>query len=251
MNPESSFSRKLAIVLIVCAVFGTEISYHFTLESRFDAIEQKLQQDTVAMRTMQNTLDTLSSSKTQTLAGLNKQVEALQSSVEPIGKTAREQTDALAQVRQEIAALQQAQNQQLDAQKKLSSGITQLEKLRNNAAHLAAATPSAVPVQPAVYTAPAPATAAPTTPASTPVTAAPAPVALPASTPTAGILPPANAAKQSLMQDPGAFARSSKIAMLPVAPDTGEAVNVRQIDSSASDTFRSVRAFPVGSTITR
>lgn len=246
MNPESSFSRKLAIVLIVCAVFGTEISYHFTLESRFDAIEQNLQRDTVAMRTMQNTLDTLSSSKTQTLAGLNKQVEALQSSVEPIGKTTREQTDALAQVRQEIAALQQAQNQQLDAQKKLSSGITQLENLRNNAAHLAA-----VPVQPAVYTAPAPAIAAPTTPASTPVTAAPAPVALPASTPTAGSLPPANTTQQSLMQDPGAFARSSKIAMLPVTPNASEAVNVRQIDSSASDTFRSVRAFPVGSTITR
>jgi len=72
----ASFSRKLAVMLIICAVVGTEISYHFTLESRFDAIEEKLQQDTVAMQQMQDSLDTLESSKTATLSDLNKKAAA-------------------------------------------------------------------------------------------------------------------------------------------------------------------------------
>jgi hypothetical protein len=254
MNPESSFSRKLAIALIVCAVVGTEISYHFTLESRFDAIEQKLQQDTVAMRQMQDSLDTLSSSKTQTLAGLNKQVEALQSSFEPLGKMSREQTDAMSQVRQEIAVLQQAQNKQVDAQKQLSTGIAQLEKARNDARAAAALVPAVAPVAPAVFTQPA--TAATPAPIPVPVTAAPASESEPfvTSPSTDSVVPvPASAlvAPRALPVVPSTTRHSTKIALLPSAPNASDAMDLRPADSSSGDTFRSVRAVPVGDSIAR
>ena len=58
--------RKIALGLIICAVLGTEISYHFTLESRFVAIEEKLQQDTAAMQEMQQSLDALTASNSAT-----------------------------------------------------------------------------------------------------------------------------------------------------------------------------------------
>lgn len=233
MNAQSNFSRKLAIVLIILAVFGTEISYHFTLESRFDLIEQKLQQNTVAMQQMQDSIDTLSSSKTETLTSLNKQIEALQSSFEPLGKMSREQTDALAQVRQEVATLQQAQSQQVDAQKQLSTGIAQLEKAREEARRAAAAAAAAPAPVPAVTTVPAPAAAVPPS----------APVATPSSS--------SADTSRTLMQFPGAFSHPTKIAMLPAAANTEDAVDVRPTDAASDDTFRSVRALPVNQSIAR
>ena len=233
MNAQSNFSRKLAIVLIILAVFGTEISYHFTLESRFDLIEQKLQQNTVAMQQMQDSIDTLSSSKTETLTSLNKQIEALQSSFEPLGKMSREQTDALAQVRQEVATLQQAQSQQVDAQKQLSTGIAQLEKAREEARRAAAAAAAAPAPVPAVTTVPAPAAAVPPS----------APVATPSSS--------SADTSRTLMQFPGAFSHPTKIAMLPAAANTDDAVDVRPTDAASDDTFRSVRALPVNQSIAR
>jgi len=233
MNAQSNFSRKLAIVLIILAVFGTEISYHFTLESRFDLIEQKLQQNTVAMQQMQDSIDTLSSSKTETLTSLNKQIEALQSSFEPLGKMSREQTDALAQVRQEVATLQQAQSQQVDAQKQLSTGIAQLEKAREEARRAAAAAAAAPAPVPAVTTVPAPAAAVPPS----------APVATPSSS--------SADTSRTLMQFPGAFSHPTKIAMLPAAANTDDAVDVRPADAASDDTFRSVRALPVNQSIAR
>jgi septal ring factor EnvC (AmiA/AmiB activator) len=238
MNAQTNFSRKLAIALIVLAVFGTEISYHFSLESRFDQIEQKLEQDTVAMQQMQDSIDTLSTSKTETLAGLNKQVEALQSSFEPLGKMSREQTDALSQVRQEVTTLQQAQTQQTNAQKDLSTGIAQLKKAgdeaRRAAAAAAAATPPAAPTSapsPAVTTSPAPTT----------------PPAAPAAAPSSSSADTSHA----LLQIPGAFSHPTKIAMLPASANTDDAVDVRPADASSDDSFRSVRALPVNQPIER
>jgi hypothetical protein len=243
MNTQSPFSRKLAIVLIVCAVLGTEISYHFTLETRFDLIEQKLQQDTVAMQQMQDSIDTLSSSKTETLAGLNKQVVALQSSFAPLGKMSHEQTDALAEVRQEIGTLQQAQNEQIDAQKKLSTGIAQMEKAREDARVAAAAAPSpavTAPVAPVATAAPVPVSSD-----STPS------VALPAPAPDSAPASPSPAAAHALFQFPGAFSHAAKVALLPAAPNTSDAMDVRPADPAAGDTFRSVRALPVDGSIAR
>jgi TolA-binding protein len=239
MNSESTFSRKLAIALIILAVFGTEISYHFTLESRFDVIEQKLQQDTVALQQMQDSLDTLASSKTETLAGLNKQIEALQSSFEPLGKMSHDQTDALSQVRQEIVVLQQAQNQQVDAQKMLATGIKQLEKTRSQPPVVVAPAPAAIP-------APAPASTANSVPT-------PPPAANPVPTPASASVPPSptGATAHALFQFPGAYSQSTKIALLPAAPNTSDAVDIRQADSSSDSTFPSVRALPVNASISR
>jgi TolA-binding protein len=242
MNSESTFSRKLAIVLIILAVFGTEISYHFTLEARFDVIEQKLQQDTVARQQMQESLDTLSASKTETVAGLNKQIEALQSSFEPLGKMSKDQTDALSQVRQEIVVLQQAQNQQVDAQKMLASGIQQLEKTRTQPPVVIAPAPAPVAV-------PAPAAAASPITTSTPAST-PAPAANPAPASASAPSTPSEGASHALFQFPGAYSQSTKIALLPAAPNTSDAVDVRSADSSG-DTFRSVRALPVNASIAR
>jgi septal ring factor EnvC (AmiA/AmiB activator) len=229
MNASPSFSRKLAIALIVCAVFGTEVSYHFTLESRFEAIEQKLAQSTAAVQQMQDSIDTLSTSKTQTVAGLNRQIEALQSSFAPLGKMSHEQMDALSQVRQEIVTLQQAQTEQVEAQKKLSTGITQLETARNEARLVAAAASPAPEAAPAA-TVPAPAT-----------------VATPAAVPSTSSASSAHA----LFQFPGAFSKSTKVALLPAASNTSDAMDVRPADDASGDTFRSVRALPVDGSIAR
>jgi hypothetical protein len=248
MNASSSFSRKLAIALIVCAVFGTEVSYHFTLESRFEAIEQKLAQSTAAVQQMQDSIDTLSTSKTQTVAGLNRQIEALQSSFAPLGKMSHEQMDALSQVRQEIVTLQQAQTEQVEAQKKLSTGITQLETARNEA-RLAAAASSPAPV-------PAPAPSANVAvPAATPsAEQAPAPtVPAPTAVANPAAVPSASSASSAhvLFQFPGAFSKSTQVALLPSASNTRDAMDVRPADDTSADTFRSVRALPVDGSLAR
>jgi septal ring factor EnvC (AmiA/AmiB activator) len=234
----ASFSRKLAVALIICAVVGTEISYHFTLESRFDAIEEKLQQDTVAMQQMQDSLDTLESSKTATLSDLNKQLASLQSSFEPLGKTSQAQADTLTQLRQQITTLQQAQGGQQDAQKKLSDYLTQLEanvKKASAEAEAAAAKPAPV--------APAPAAPAATT------SSVPAPQPAP--------LPPSSASSSDLMSSPGAVshpavyvplrAQPAKAVLTPTAPRADTAMDLRPADPTVNtDTSKALRALPVG-----
>ena len=105
MNKTSSASW--ALILIAVALAGAGISYHFTLESRFASIEQKLDQTSSALVQYQSSQETIVSSKAETLNNLNKQVDALQSSLEPLGKAIREQTEALSDIRKQIASLQQ------------------------------------------------------------------------------------------------------------------------------------------------
>jgi hypothetical protein len=244
MNP--NFSRKLAVVLIICAVVGTEISYHFTLESRFDVIEQKLQQDTVAMQQMQDSLDTLESSKTASLSDLNKQLASLQSSFEPLGKTSQAQADTLTQLRQQITTLQQAQSGQQDAQKKLSDYLTQLEanvKKASAEAEAAAAKPAPAPV-------PAPMPPAVVVPAAT----------IPAPAPKTETLPPPSSASSSdLMSSPGAVSHPAtyvpllpqppRAVLKPTGPSAESAMELRPADPSNTDTTKALRALPVGASL--
>jgi uncharacterized protein YukE len=239
-NP--STSRTLALVLIVFALIGTEFSYHFTLESRFDAIEDKLQQNTLAIQQFQGSIDSISSSKSETLAELNKEVVGLQSSFGPLGKATQAQTDSLSQLHQQIATLQQAQDDQLNAQKKLFGSVAQLEK-----SHLKVImSPAPVPVAPAVP-APAPEAAAPVPP-----TATPAPIAAPATTAA-----PAHSSVPSQHLPSTAFIR-------PTGPSNHDSIDLRtdedalpspgmmaahQVDVSEQDSFRSVRALPVGASL--
>jgi septal ring factor EnvC (AmiA/AmiB activator) len=236
----ATFSRKLAVVLIICAVVGTEISYHFTLESRFDAIEEKLQQDTVAMQQMQDSLDTLESSKTATLSDLNKQLATLQSSFEPLGKTSQAQADTLSQLRQQITTLQQAQGGQQDAQKKLSDYLTQLEANVKKASAEAEAAAKPAPV------APAPAAPSATT------------ISVPASQPAP--LPPSSASSSDLMSSPGAvshpaiyvplLAQPAKAVLTPTAPRADTAMDLRPADPTVNtDTSKALRALPVGASL--
>ena len=171
----NAWSRKLALALIICAVAGTEISYHFTLESRFESIEEKLAQQTAAMQQMQESLDSTENSKDATLTGLNKQLTSLQSSFEPLGKTTQTQADALNQLHVQLASLQQAQTDSQDAQKKLSAYITQLEEsVRKARSEAAAAAAKPTPhVVPATNPLPAPTTNAASAPAANPAPAAP------------------------------------------------------------------------------
>ncbi len=222
---KASLSRKIALGLIILAVLGTEISYHFTLETRFDAIEEKLQQDTVAMQQMQETIDTLAASKSESLNGLNRQLTALQSTFEPLGKTSKSQADALEQLRAQITSLQQAQSGQQDAQKKLSDYIAQLETTVKKARTEAAAKPTMVP------------------PLSVPI--APAPTATLSAPPVQPSSAPAtpNASASDLITTPGAVAHPREMAS---DSPRAQAVAGLLLRSDDADTVHSHRALPVG-----
>jgi len=148
MKPQTSTNWPL--ILIAVALAGAGISYHFTLESRFATIEQKLDQNTVALQQYQVSQETNFSAKTDALNTLSKEVDALQSSLEPLGKATREQTDSLSEMRKQVAALQQSQQGEQDAQKKLADYASQLEKMK----HDIQAQPAPAPVQ--AVSAPAP-----------------------------------------------------------------------------------------------
>ncbi len=165
MNTSTASS---ALILIAVALAGAGVSYHFTLESRFSAIEQKLEQNSVALQQYQISQDTIFSSKTEALNNLGKEVDALQASLAPLGKATHEQTDSLAEIRKQVTSLQQAQQEQLEAQKKLTDYAGQLEKMKHDAQ--VQSIPPSVPI-PASAPAPAPVTS---TPATTTTPAAPA-----------------------------------------------------------------------------
>jgi hypothetical protein len=212
MNKNSS----LALILIALAITGAGISYHFTLESRFAAIEQKLDQNSVALQQYQITQETVVSAKTAALNKLSNEVDALQTSMEPLGKVTHDQTDSLSDIRKQIASIQQSQQTQVDAQKKLADYAAQLDKIRHD-----------VQAQAAQVQAQAQAQAQPVAPA--PATVNPAPTVVP--------VPAAHASV------------STAPAPLPVAPKTTQnAVDLRPAEIMATDA--SVRALPVALPVT-
>lgn len=146
MNQQKSTATSWALILIAIAITGAGISYHFTLESRFASIEQKLDQNSLAFQEYQASQETIFSSKTETLNNLNKEVDALQSSLEPLGKSTREQTESLSEIRKQVATLQQSQQAQQDAQKKLSDYAGQLEKIKHDIQVQSTPPPQSVPI---------------------------------------------------------------------------------------------------------
>ncbi len=151
-------THSWALILIAVALAGAGVSYHFTLQSRFASIEQKLDQNTVALQQYQISQDTIFASKTEALNNLSKEVDTLQSSLDPLGKTTREENASLADIRKQIASLQQSQQAQQEAQKKLSDYANQIK-------HDILSQPAPAPVAP--------------TPASTTDAPAPAPASAP------------------------------------------------------------------------
>jgi predicted phage tail protein len=129
MNKTTSMNG--ALILIAIALVGAGVSYHLTLESRFALIEQKLEQNSLALQQFQISQETLASSKIDMLNNLNKEVDALQASLAPLGKTTHEQTDSLSAIHKQIASLQQAQQAQQDAEKRLADYAAQLEKTKH------------------------------------------------------------------------------------------------------------------------
>jgi uncharacterized protein HemX len=211
MNKTTSMNG--ALILIAVALAGAGVSYHMTLDSRFAAIEQKLDQNTIAMQQFEIAQETLTT-KADTLANLNKEVDALQTSLAPLGKATREQTDSLTDMHKQIASLQAAAQAQTDAQKKLADYAAQLEKIK----HDMASQPSVVaPAAPLIVPPPV-----------TPVTIS-APVATPA--PVVQVVQP--------------HAFSSPSVMLPLPPRAESAVDIRPDQSTAVADDSSVRALPV------
>jgi peptidoglycan hydrolase CwlO-like protein len=204
MNKTTSMNG--ALILIAVALAGAGVSYHFTLQSRFAAIEQKLDQNSVALQQYQAAQETLATSKLDTLNNLSKEIDTLQASLTPLGQATHEQTDSLAEMHKEIATLQQSQQAQQDAAKKLADYATQLDKMKRD-------------IQAAQLAAPASAPSAPVT------TVTPAPSALPAIAPHASLSP---------------------TLMLPVPPRAESAVDIRPDQSTAvAEDGSSVRALPV------
>ena len=212
MNTSTASS---AMILITVALAGAGVSYHFTLESRFSAIEQKLEQNSVALQQYQISQDTIFSSKTEALNSLSKEVDALQASLAPLGKATHEQTDSLADIRKQVTSLQQSQQAQQDAQKKLADYASQLEKIKHDAQ--VQSIPPSVPIPTA-----APAQA----PAPAPVTSNPAPAQAP--------VVPAIIPKVSVNSTP-----------LPVTPRADSAVVDLRPAETTLTVATSVRALPV------
>jgi hypothetical protein len=130
MSQTKTNSMNWALILIAVALAGAGISYHFTLQSRFSAIEQKLDQNSLALQQVQIAQESIASSKSDALDHLNKEFDALQASLEPLGKATREQTESLSDIHKQIFSLQQSQEAQQDAQKKLSEYALQLDRMK-------------------------------------------------------------------------------------------------------------------------
>lgn len=215
MNKTTSMNG--ALILIAVALAGAGVSYHMTLDSRFATIEQKLDQNTIAMQQFEIAQETLTT-KAETLANLNKEVEALQTSLAPLGKATREQTDSLTDIHKQIATLEAAAQAQQDAQRKLADYAAQLEKIKHDMASQSALVTPAAPVSTVV---PAP------SPAVTPVTIS-SPVVVPA--PVVQTLAPH---------------ASSPTIILPLPPRAESAVDIRPDQTTAVADDSSVRALPV------
>jgi hypothetical protein len=180
------------LILIAVALTGAGISYHFTLQSRFAALEQKLDQNSVALQQCQIAQETVVSSKNEALNNLNKEVDALQASLTPLGKATKDQTDSLAEIRKQISSLDRLQQAQQDAQKKLADYADQLEKIKHDVqdreAQASAPVPPTVPIVPASVPGPTPTvspTARPTATTETPTSHASAADAKPPVSPRA------------------------------------------------------------------
>ena len=218
-----------ALILIAVALAGAGISYHFTLESRFSAIEQKLDQNTVALQQYQISQDTVISSKTEILSALSKEVDALESSLAPLGKTTADQNTALTDLRKEIAALQQSQQAQIDAEKRLAEYSSQVEALKRSVS--SNPTPS-IPVSVPIPV---------TTPASTPIPAATAVVTAPAPVTPA----PAPATTTTLAPVPTAATTThASVVHLPLPPMADDGLDIRPAQTSVAEQTP-IRVLPV------
>jgi TolA-binding protein len=201
MNPQKKLN-SMALLLIAVALAGAGVSYHFTLESRFATIEQKLDQNALALQQFQATQESTMTSKMDALNSLSKEVDALQA----LGKTTHDQSDSLMEMHKQITALEQSQQAQIDAQKKLADYAQQLDKMKH--AVQAPSTPPQVPIAPVnavVTTPPAPAPA-------------PAPILQP---------------------------RTTMSVPLPLPPRADNAVDLRPDQSTIVARDLSVRALPV------
>jgi len=214
----SSKTTSWPLILIAMAMTGAGVSYHFTLDARFAALEQKLDQNTTALQQYQVAQETVVSAKTEALNNLGKEVDALQASLTPLGKATKDQTDSLAQIRTQIASLGQLQQAQQDAQKKLADYAGQLEKIKQDVQlHDAqASAPASVPP-----TVPLPTTTPATAP--TPVTA-PTAAAIPLPTTHAStvdvkplVAPRAETSAMDLRPADVIAARVNAVRALPVA----------------------------------
>jgi uncharacterized protein YgfB (UPF0149 family) len=214
-------TTNAALVLIAIALAGAGFSYHFTLESRLSSIEQKLEQNSVALQQFQIAQETAASTKTDALSDLSRQVDTLQTSLIPLGKTTREQNDSLAEIRKQITALQQLQQGQQDAQKKLADYASQLEKVKHDIQVQAAPAPAPIPAAPAPAPAPVRTTSAP--PISPVEAPAPSPVALPVLAPHGSAsnvpmpLPPLAENSIDLRPDDTVLSEANSVRALPVA----------------------------------
>jgi DNA-binding protein H-NS len=138
------------LILIALALAGAGVSYHFTLESRFASIEQKLDQNSAALLQYQVSQETILSSKAAALDNLSKELDTLQTSLKPLGNATKEQTESLTEIHKQIASLQASQQSQQDAQKKLADYAAQLDKVKHDlqavqSAPAPVSTPTAAP----------------------------------------------------------------------------------------------------------
>ena len=215
-----------ALVLIALALVGAGVSYHFTLQSRLAVLEQKLDENSLALQQCQIAQETAASARTDALANLGKEIDTLQTSfasLAPLGKATRQQTDTLADLRKQITALQQSQEAEHDQAKKFADYATQLDTIKHAIAAQAAAPVASAPqivAAPAVIKTPA----APAQNESG--SSAVAPMALPVALP---VIAP----------------RASPVTPLPVAPRADNAVDLRPDDSAHAAGIASVRALPV------
>ena len=257
-------AANCALVLIALAMAGAGVSYHFTLESRFAALDQKLEQNAVALQQCEITQETAASSKADALANLSKEVDTLQTSLAslaPLGKATQDQTASLAEIRKQIAAIQQAQDSQQETQKKIADYAGQLQQIKHDVAVQAVkstpaanvvlapapvaekpAAPKPMPVVEKPAPTPAPIVEKPA-PAAKPVAATPGPIAPVPANPVE--MPPAPVAYPVALPvvAPRASAVEAPVA-LPVTPRADNAVDIRP-DESVRTTGVTVRVVPI------
>lgn len=222
-----------ALVLIALALVGAGVSYHFTLQSRLAILEQKLDENSLALQQYQIAQETAASTKADALDNLGKEVDTLQASLAslaPLGKATQQQTDSIAELRKQITALQQSQQAEQDQARKFADYASQLDTIKHAMATQAAA--------PQVIAAPVEAPA-------------PAPIVRESVAPVENVSGPAGTAPMALpVALPVIAPRASPVTPLPVAPRADNAIDLRPDDSAHAVGITSVRALPVTDPVT-
>ncbi len=99
-------SSTLALGLMLCAFSGAGISYHLTLDSRLQQMEQKSEQTTQTLNALQTVQEESAVSRSEDYSKTCRQLDELRRSIEPLTRASQEHEGSLADIKRQISGIQ-------------------------------------------------------------------------------------------------------------------------------------------------